>query len=37
MKKIIICDKCKGEGIVHCSELVGCHNGDYDYWDEECK
>ena len=33
---IIMCGQCDGEGIVHCKELTCYHNGNYDYWDEEC-
>ena len=36
MKKIIICNRCKGEGINHCEELIDYHNGYYDSWTIKC-
>lgn len=36
MDSIVICDHCKGKGVVDCSELVNYHRGEYDTWTEEC-
>jgi len=36
-KKIIICENCEGEGLVHLSKLVDYHHGDYDEWTEKCQ
>ena len=35
-EKIVICDECKGEGLIECSELTDYHNGNYDYWTKKC-
>lgn len=35
-EKMIICSVCNGIGTVERSECTSYHNGDYDYWDEEC-
>jgi DnaJ-class molecular chaperone len=34
--KIIICEKCRGTGVVHKSELEDYHRGEYREWDEIC-
>ena len=34
--RIICCNCCKGEGVIHCGELTDYHRGDYSYWDELC-
>ena len=34
--EIIICDNCKGKGVVAQEELTCYHKGEYDYWTEEC-
>jgi DnaJ-class molecular chaperone len=36
VETIIICSTCKGEGIIHCQELIDYHNNDYKYWKEKC-
>jgi len=35
-EKIVICNKCNGEGLIHCSELTDYHNGYYDHWTKKC-
>ncbi len=37
IEKIIICDDCKGRGIIERERLTDYHNGLYDYWDEKCE
>lgn len=34
--EILLCEKCKGEGTVSCSELADYHKGEYHYWNEVC-
>lgn len=34
--EIILCDRCKGEGLIGCSECTSYHKGDYDNWTEKC-
>ncbi len=36
-KIIIICENCKGRGIVGCRKLTDYHNGLYDHWTEKCE
>lgn len=35
-EEVMVCDRCKGNGKVECSELVDYHKGDYNYWWEKC-
>lgn len=35
-KKIIICNECQGEGLVHREKCVDYHNNYHDEWTEEC-
>lgn len=36
-EEIVLCDDCKGKGVIECSECCDYHKGEYDYWFEKCE
>jgi len=36
VRKIVLCDACKGAGKSEQSELTDYHHREYDCWDEPC-
>ena len=36
MDELVLCHRCKGEGVIHCEECTCYHRGDYDRWNETC-
>ncbi|MEK6886634.1 MAG: hypothetical protein AABW88_02265 [Nanoarchaeota archaeon] len=36
-KEIARCDSCCGHGSMKRSKLIHPHNGEYEYWMEECR
>ena len=35
--EIILCDNCKGSGLINHEQLVDYHKCEYSYWTTQCK